>query len=136
MDDRTLLVIADVCRRAAAGDLEARLPELGDHPGSDECRAAVNAMLDASDAFVREALEFLGSDWNSKAKGGASQTGVLVAMYVFMFDYALWAEECPNFSRHGLGNTLQVPEYTILDALAKNQAGGILYDASQNLLDK
>jgi hypothetical protein len=89
-----------------------------------------------SDAFVREALEFLGADWNTKAKGGSSQTGVLVAMYVFMFDYALWAEECPNFSRHGLGNTLQVPEYTILDALAKNQAGGILYDASKNLLDK
>jgi methyl-accepting chemotaxis protein len=55
MDDRTLLVIADVCKRAAAGDLEARLPELGDSPGSDECRAALNAMLDMSDAFVREA---------------------------------------------------------------------------------
>ncbi|MCU7724665.1 methyl-accepting chemotaxis protein [Actinoplanes sp. KI2] len=54
-DNRTLQVIAEVCQRAAAGDLEARLPQLGDHPGADECRAAVNAMLDTSDAFVREA---------------------------------------------------------------------------------
>ena len=55
MDDRTLLVIAGVCKRAAAGDLEARLPEIGDSPGANECRAAVNALLDMSDAFVREA---------------------------------------------------------------------------------
>jgi prepilin-type N-terminal cleavage/methylation domain-containing protein len=89
-----------------------------------------------SDAFVREALEFLAAAWNPNANGGASQTGVLVAMYVFMFDYALWAEECPRFSYHGLGNPLQVPEYTILDALGKNQAGGILFDAAKNLLDR
>jgi len=55
MDDRTLLVIADVCKRAAAGDLEARLPEIGDSPGAGECRTAVNALLDTGDAFVREA---------------------------------------------------------------------------------
>src|SRR3954462_7977227 len=55
MDDRTLLVIADVCKRAAAGDLEARLPETGASPGAGEGRPAVNALLDTSDAFVREA---------------------------------------------------------------------------------
>jgi type II secretory pathway pseudopilin PulG len=92
--------------------------------------------FEISDEFAREAAEFLESTWNEDAKKGASQTGVLVSMYVFMFDYALWAEECPGFSRHGLGgNISSVPEYAILDALAKNQAGGILYDASQNLLD-
>src|SRR6478752_6543724 len=48
MGDRTLLVIADVCRRAAAGDWTARLPELGDAPGVPECREAVNAMLTSS----------------------------------------------------------------------------------------
>jgi hypothetical protein len=58
-------------------------------------------------------------------------------MYVFMFDYALWAEQCPHFSRHGLGgNISSVPEYAILDALGKNQAGGILFDASEDLLNK
>jgi type II secretory pathway pseudopilin PulG len=92
--------------------------------------------FEISDEFAREAAEFLESTWNEDAKKGASQTGVLVSMYVFMFDYALWAEECPGFSRHGLGgNISSVPEYAILDALAKNQAGGILYDASRNLLD-
>jgi methyl-accepting chemotaxis protein len=55
MDERTLLVIADVCKRAAAGDLEARLPSLGDTPAASDCRNAVNGMLDMSDAFVREA---------------------------------------------------------------------------------
>jgi len=41
-------VIADVCRRAADGDLTARLPDLGDAPGVPECREAVNAMLTSS----------------------------------------------------------------------------------------
>ncbi|HVR35840.1 MAG TPA: prepilin-type N-terminal cleavage/methylation domain-containing protein [Methylomirabilota bacterium] len=91
--------------------------------------------FDISDEFAKEAAAFLESTWNEDSKKGASQTGVLVGMYVFMFDYALWAEQCPNFSRHGLGgNISSVPEYAILDALGRNQAGGILYDASQNLL--
>jgi len=41
-------VIADVCRRAADGDLTARLPDLGDAPGVPDCREAVNAMLTSS----------------------------------------------------------------------------------------
>jgi methyl-accepting chemotaxis protein len=47
--------IADTCGRAAAGDLEARLPYLGDDADARAARAAVNRMLDVSDAFVREA---------------------------------------------------------------------------------
>lgn len=92
-----------------------------------------------SDQFVQEARDFLASGWNTQAKRGSSQTGVLVTMYVFMFDYALWAEECPwHFDWHGLwpsGNPQNVPEYAILDALGRNQAGGILFDASENLLN-
>jgi methyl-accepting chemotaxis protein len=55
MDDRTLLVIADVCRRAAAGEVTARLPDLGDGPGVAECRDAVNAMLSNSADRLAEA---------------------------------------------------------------------------------
>jgi hypothetical protein len=98
-----------------------------------------NPTFDASDEFVAEAVAFLGSDWNANARRGASQTGVLVTMYVFMFDYALWAEECPNFSTHGApggANVQNVPEYAVLDSLGKNQAGGILYGASLDLLDR
>ncbi|GAA0801620.1 hypothetical protein Sya03_06870 [Spirilliplanes yamanashiensis] len=43
-----------MCRRAAAGDLEARLPAIGDSPAAIEARSAVNALLDVTDAFVRE----------------------------------------------------------------------------------
>ena len=55
MADQVLVLIADVCRRAAAGDLEARLPSIGDSPEAVAARTAVNNLLDTSDAFVREA---------------------------------------------------------------------------------
>ncbi|MFF5293551.1 methyl-accepting chemotaxis protein [Paractinoplanes globisporus] len=53
--DEVLRVIAAVCDRAAAGDLEARIPPLGESAVAAECRKAINTMLDMSDAFVREA---------------------------------------------------------------------------------
>jgi methyl-accepting chemotaxis protein len=55
MDEPTLRIIAEACKRAAAGDLEARAPSLGDTADAIECRNAINGMLDLSDAFVREA---------------------------------------------------------------------------------
>ncbi|MFI5888980.1 methyl-accepting chemotaxis protein [Actinoplanes sp. NPDC051513] len=55
MDEPTLHVIVDICKRAAAGDLEARLPPLGDSAAAVECRNALNGVLDIGDAFVREA---------------------------------------------------------------------------------
>ncbi|GAB2573345.1 hypothetical protein Aab01nite_19840 [Paractinoplanes abujensis] len=54
MTDETLKLIADVCRQAAAGDLEVRLPSLGESPEAIDARAALNNLLDTSDAFLRE----------------------------------------------------------------------------------
>jgi methyl-accepting chemotaxis protein len=47
--------LAEVCERAAAGDLEARAPEIPDDPELSMLGHALNRMLDQSDAFVREA---------------------------------------------------------------------------------
>jgi len=55
MDEPTLRIIAEACKRAAAGDLEARVPPLGETVEAIECRNAINGVLDISDAFVREA---------------------------------------------------------------------------------
>jgi len=88
-----------------------------------------------ADEFNLEAGLFLNAATSPRNRGGASQNGVLVAMYVFMMDYALWAEQCPRFSRHGLGGgTLTVPEYLILDSIGKNESGGILDSASEDLI--
>jgi prepilin-type N-terminal cleavage/methylation domain-containing protein len=92
---------------------------------------------DESDEFVAEAVAFLGADWNDQASKGASQTGVLVAMYVFMFNYALWAEQCPAFSKHGLGDTgnpQNVAEWLILRSIG-NPLNGVLAVASEELLN-
>ncbi|MCM4076775.1 methyl-accepting chemotaxis protein [Paractinoplanes hotanensis] len=55
MADAVLATIAEVCRRATAGDLEARLPSIGDTDEAIAARTALNGLLDISDAFVREA---------------------------------------------------------------------------------
>jgi methyl-accepting chemotaxis protein len=55
MTDAVLATIAEVCRRATAGDLEARLPSIGDTDEAIAARTALNSLLDMSDAFVREA---------------------------------------------------------------------------------
>ncbi|MGK5678893.1 methyl-accepting chemotaxis protein [Actinoplanes sp. URMC 104] len=55
MADDALAAITAVCRRATAGDLEARLPSIGDSPEAVAARTALNNLLDMSDAFVREA---------------------------------------------------------------------------------
>lgn len=49
-----LAALADVVARAADGDLETRVPHLGDEPELEEVRAGVNRLLDVMDAFVRE----------------------------------------------------------------------------------
>ncbi|WP_127497515.1 methyl-accepting chemotaxis protein [Actinoplanes solisilvae] len=55
MSDDVLAAITDVCRRASAGDLEARLPSIGESAEAVATRIALNNLLDISDAFVREA---------------------------------------------------------------------------------
>lgn len=51
----TLVRAAEVCRRAADGDLEARLLDVPDGGSIGQIQSAVNRLLDISDAFVREA---------------------------------------------------------------------------------
>jgi methyl-accepting chemotaxis protein len=53
--DHMLRLIAEVCRKAAAGDLEARLPGIGDSADAVAARTAINSLLDSTDGFVREA---------------------------------------------------------------------------------
>ncbi|WP_281247295.1 methyl-accepting chemotaxis protein [Micromonospora pattaloongensis] len=54
VDPGALRTIAEVCQRAAAGDMEARLPSLGTAPDAVAARRALNHLLDVTDAFVRE----------------------------------------------------------------------------------
>ncbi|MEV6301874.1 methyl-accepting chemotaxis protein [Actinoplanes sp. NPDC051861] len=49
-----LEMIALVCESAAAGDFEQRVPVIGEGPGAERARDAVNNLLDITDAFVRE----------------------------------------------------------------------------------
>ncbi|MEV6349370.1 methyl-accepting chemotaxis protein [Actinoplanes sp. NPDC051851] len=53
--EEALFEIAEVCRRAASGDLESRVPPLGESEAAGEARLAINELLDRTDAFVREA---------------------------------------------------------------------------------
>jgi methyl-accepting chemotaxis protein len=54
-----LTAIVGVCRNAAGGDLEPRVPALGDNPLVQDGRQALNHLLDLVDAFVREAAASL-----------------------------------------------------------------------------
>jgi methyl-accepting chemotaxis protein len=56
-DDGTaeaLAAIAAFCERIAAGDLEGRLPALGDDPAVQRARTSLNRLADLVDAYVRE----------------------------------------------------------------------------------
>ncbi len=57
--DEELFAAIDVCNRAARGDLEARLPYPEDTPTLALLHGAINALLDATDAFVRESAASL-----------------------------------------------------------------------------
>jgi len=50
----TLSLIADICERAAMGDLEARLTNIPKDARLARVCNAINALLDISDAYVRE----------------------------------------------------------------------------------
>ncbi|MBB2942090.1 methyl-accepting chemotaxis protein [Actinoplanes lutulentus] len=53
--DDAVRVVIDVCSRARGGDLEARVTFIGESAQAAGLRAAVNGLLDQTDAFVREA---------------------------------------------------------------------------------
>lgn len=53
-NDEVLRLVADVCREAASGNFEARLPVVGDSASALAARDQLNALLDITDAFVRE----------------------------------------------------------------------------------
>ena len=56
---------------------------------------------------------------------GASQFGVMISMYTFMFDYTYWANECPyHFAHHG-NNVGSVPEYVLLHNQGQPSTGNI-----------
>ncbi len=50
------------------------------------------------DNFATQAQNFLASEWATSAAKGADQQGVLLDMYTFMYDYTMWANECPHFN--------------------------------------
>ncbi|MCX5743393.1 MAG: methyl-accepting chemotaxis protein [Proteobacteria bacterium] len=52
--EQELLDAIDACTRAASGDLEVRLPYREDAPTLTRLHGAINALLDTTDAFVRE----------------------------------------------------------------------------------
>src|ERR1043166_2831439 len=83
--------------------------------------------------FVNHALTFFNSRTNPYPQAvGSSQESVINAMYTFMFDYSLWANECPHFSDHGNGGSpASVPEYMLLDNQGAN--GGTVNTFSLNL---
>jgi hypothetical protein len=83
--------------------------------------------------FYNHALTFFSkpnSPWASQ-EHGASQFGVMIAMYTFMFDYTYWANECPHFNYHG-NNAGSVPEYVLLHNQGQN--GGNVDEFSSALI--
>ena len=89
---------------------------------SDDQNPSSPAYSGSAAGFVNHAIAFLSSSNNPYAAKGTSPTGVLITMYTFMFDYALWANECPHFSWHDQGgsNPQGVPEYIMLDNQGQN----------------
>ena len=49
-----LQAIDDVCSRAAAGDLSARIVDTDSHGAHADTARALNRLLDRTDAFIRE----------------------------------------------------------------------------------
>jgi methyl-accepting chemotaxis protein len=54
-------MVSEVCSRASAGDFEVRLPSIGETEQAKAARAALNNLLDVTDAFVRESGAALGA---------------------------------------------------------------------------
>jgi len=81
--------------------------------------------------FYNHALTFFSRPNNPWAAQGASQWGVMIAMYTFMFDYTFWANECPHFDAHG-NQPASVPEAVLLNNQGQN--GGNVDQFSSQLI--
>lgn len=82
-----MLRLAEVCERAALGDLEARVVGISDDPAVARLSRGINHMLDMADSFVREAsavMEHCGRDEFHRPillpglKGGYRQSAVVI----------------------------------------------------------
>jgi type II secretory pathway pseudopilin PulG len=67
--------------------------------------------------FASQAAAFLESNWNSAGNKGQDQQGALLDMYTLMYDYTMWANECPHFNTHGTASAQQPPEWSLLQAV-------------------
>src|ERR1051326_46939 len=75
-------------------------------------------------AFSAQAWNFYHAPTNNVSNnGGASVFSALVLMYSFLYDYTLWAEECPHFNDHG---TTSSPEMTLLNSVVGPSLSGSL----------
>lgn len=57
--EATLGIIARVCRAAAEGDIDQRLPDLGEATDAQDVRRSLNRLLDLVDGYVRESTASL-----------------------------------------------------------------------------
>ncbi|WP_110206018.1 methyl-accepting chemotaxis protein [Nocardioides daejeonensis] len=74
---RALAEITQVCSAAARGDLEPRVPTLGDDPELVRARDAINHLLDLTDAYVRESSASLSAASHSEFHRRFLQRGML-----------------------------------------------------------
>ncbi len=74
--------------------------------------------------FLNHATAFFNQPVNPQAQQGASQFSVLLAIYTFMYDFTLWANECPHFDDHYTGGNppspSSLPEYIMLRNQGQN----------------
>lgn len=89
---------------------------------------SVNAL---ADMFAAQASVFYNSANNPLAQSGGTVYSALVAMYTFMFNYTLWANECPHFDPHGTSSS---PEATLLYEVGGNSQALATFTGSGGLI--
>ena len=121
-----LLIIADFCRRAAAGDLEVRIPPLSGEPGSGDARLAINQLLDIVDAFVRES----GAALTAAAEGRFHRTFLQRGMRGVFSSTAATINQANASMRRAAGNVTAAREARLI--LADDLESAIL-SVSENV---
>jgi len=84
--------------------------------------------------FFNHAFIFLQQPTSpSGTNNGATPFSAMLAVYTFMFDYTLWADECPHFDNHqNSGNS--IPEYKMLNDQGQGGNNGSIYSTSSGLV--